>query len=201
VGCRRKGITGSRAGFQLYYSGSNSITNNMIADNQYGIYVFYMCNNNNIYHNNLIGNDIQVFNRYSTNTWDDGYPSGGNYWSDYSGSDANSDGIGDTPYVVDTTNKDNYPLFSSWGPVDSIGELVQDIEAMGLPTGLEDSLKTKLIDTLDLIEDEEYKAASNQLEAFINQVEAQCGKKLTEGQADQLIETAEIIIYMISNWI
>jgi hypothetical protein len=44
------------------------------------------------------------------NSWDAGYPSGGNYWSDYSGVDSNLDGIGDTPYVIDSSNVDHYPL-------------------------------------------------------------------------------------------
>jgi len=39
----------------------------------------------------------------------DGYPSGGNYWSDYIGIDANHDGIGDTPYTIDANNIDRYP--------------------------------------------------------------------------------------------
>ena len=34
----------------------------------------------------------------------------GNYWSKYNGSDANGDGVGDTPYIIDSNNKDNYPL-------------------------------------------------------------------------------------------
>jgi hypothetical protein len=46
------------------------------------------------------------------NVWDDGYPSGGNYWSDYAGTDANHDGIGDTPYIVDANNTDHYPLIN-----------------------------------------------------------------------------------------
>jgi hypothetical protein len=50
------------------------------------------------------------------NIWDNAYPSGGNYWSDYSGVDANSDGIGDTPYVIDTNNQDPYPLMNPWTP-------------------------------------------------------------------------------------
>jgi len=45
---------------------------------------------------------------------DYGYPSGGNYWSDYNGTDANHDGIGDTPYVIDTKNADNYPLMTPY---------------------------------------------------------------------------------------
>jgi nitrous oxidase accessory protein NosD len=36
----------------------------------------------------------------------------GNYWDDYSGIDENDDGIGDTPYIMDENNKDNYPLMT-----------------------------------------------------------------------------------------
>jgi hypothetical protein len=46
----------------------------------------------------------------SVNSWDNGVE--GNYWSDYHGADANRDGIGDTPYLIDETNKDNYPLMA-----------------------------------------------------------------------------------------
>jgi hypothetical protein len=49
------------------------------------------------------------------NAWDDGYPSGGNYWSDYTGTDANYDGIGDTPYTIDALNQDRYPLMGPFG--------------------------------------------------------------------------------------
>lgn len=40
--------------------------------------------------------------------WDNGEE--GNYWADYNGTDANRDGVGDTPYVIDGANVDNYPL-------------------------------------------------------------------------------------------
>jgi len=61
-------------------------------------------------------NTEQVNNYYSTNVWDNGYSSGGNYWSDYTGQDSDGDGVGDTPYVIDAENKDNYPFINPWAP-------------------------------------------------------------------------------------
>lgn len=76
---------------------------------------------NFIFHNNFIDNDPQVrkSGMIFVNTWDNGYPSGGNYWSDYTGVDANGDGIGDTPYIIDLTNigvinQDRYPLMAPY---------------------------------------------------------------------------------------
>jgi hypothetical protein len=59
------------------------------------------------------------YHKDSSNIWDDGYPSGGNFWSNHAVVDVKSglyqnetggDGIIDTPYVIDTNNKDRYPL-------------------------------------------------------------------------------------------
>jgi hypothetical protein len=58
-----------------------------------------------------------VFN--SNNTWDDGYPSGGNYWSDYrtrypGAVENDSSGIWNTPYNVSSGNIDRYPLMGMY---------------------------------------------------------------------------------------
>jgi len=110
----------------LFYSSGNTIMNNNLNDNWRGLFLY--SSNNRIYHNNFINNGVQVFtdkNVYA-NIWDNGYPSGGNYWSDYTGVDlkwgsdqdkSGSDGIGDTAYVVDGNNRDRYPLMKPWTPI------------------------------------------------------------------------------------
>ncbi|MEM3578285.1 MAG: NosD domain-containing protein [Candidatus Bathyarchaeia archaeon] len=105
-------------GIMLIGSTNNIITENTIANNTVaGIYLD-RSDNNQIYHNNIIANTPQATISESTCTWDNGYPSGGNYWSDYTGTDNNHDGIGDTPYTIDENNTDRYPLINTRGTHD-----------------------------------------------------------------------------------
>jgi parallel beta-helix repeat protein len=110
----------------LSYSENNIISENLF-NSQNGIYkqshiYISSSSNNKIYCNNFYFADCdltpapqQILTYNSVNVWDDGYPSVGNYWSDYNGTDANSDGIGDTPYFVNVNNQDRYPLMNPIG--------------------------------------------------------------------------------------
>jgi len=109
-------ISGNDWGASLYGSSSNTFKGNTLSHNTYGIDAVTESNNNLLYHNNFVENVEQVvWNPDCVNTWDNGYPSGGNYWSDYTGTDSNGDGIGDTAYIIDPMNKDRYPFMNPWG--------------------------------------------------------------------------------------
>jgi len=148
-------ITNNVFGIMLYFSSNNSISGNNVTANKYiGIWLSCESNNNSfsgnnvtnndygigldsssnntIYHNNFIDNAQQVyFDSGYANVWDDGYPSCGNYWSDYNGTDLQSglyqndtscDGIGDTPYTIDPWVYDHYPLMGMFSDFDATSD-------------------------------------------------------------------------------
>jgi len=97
----------------------NIFKNNELSNNSIAIST-YLSALNQIYHNNFVNNEEQAETQDSQNTFD--YLGEGNYWSDYNGTDANNNGIGDTPYVVGEQNVDNFPLM---GLFDSFNVLWQ----------------------------------------------------------------------------
>ncbi len=136
--------SGSKYAIRSGYSTFSNITRNIIRENEFGIHmgdsdvaniVYNDVSNNangtclntstgiHIYSNNFIDNGMQAWDDNETeNFWNDSYPSGGNYWSDYAGMDAKSgpsqdqpgsDGIGDQPYpIVGGFRNDTYPLMN-----------------------------------------------------------------------------------------
>lgn len=107
----KNNVTGSPYGVRLYASFNNTFKENNLFNNAIGIDI-QNSTDNTFHQNNFNSNKrhVQFFEIGYTNLWDDGYLSGGNYWSNYTGVDSNHDGIGDSAQVLDSSNKDNYPL-------------------------------------------------------------------------------------------
>jgi len=104
------------------YPSNNTISGNNITSNNVGIGIS-ASSDNRIYHNNFVNNTLHESITFdSFNVGDNDFE--GNYWDDYAGVDNDGDGIGDTPYIIDQSNQDNYPRmevfiipeFPSWTP-------------------------------------------------------------------------------------
>ncbi|MCK4444277.1 MAG: PKD domain-containing protein, partial [Thermoplasmata archaeon] len=138
-------------GVFLEGSSWNNFTENDFLHNDIGIRLGYYTENNTLYHNYFVLNyeNAEDFSEYiredwvivptgRKNIWDNGYPSGGNFWDDYAGRDMyhgpnqdslGSDGIGDTPhsiykiwegYPVPNKFEDRFPLTQLWATVQPV---------------------------------------------------------------------------------
>ncbi|MCW3136830.1 MAG: C25 family cysteine peptidase [Methanophagales archaeon] len=114
-------LTNTNVGIELFESDNCLISNNNISSNIWGGILIIDSNDNIIYANNFINNTCNAFSFGSANIWNSTeeitytYKGStytnymGNYWDNYTGSDANTDGIGDTPYSIDG-DEDYHPL-------------------------------------------------------------------------------------------
>ena len=120
-------------GIDLEDSANNTISRNNVSNSDVGIKL-EDSSSNSIYHNNLMGNIDPACDDDGTNSWDNGYPSGGNYWSDYvekypDAEEIDESGIWDTPYDISggAGAKDDYPLMEPWtGDTSQKGDLNSD---------------------------------------------------------------------------
>jgi len=106
-------------GIDLSFSSNNNCIRNCTICNNWigfsvpkGYYNNVLCpaDDNLIYSNNFIDNIIQAEDSCS-NHWNN--ETSGNYWNDYTGKDANIDGVGDTSYKIsEGNNRDYYPLMN-----------------------------------------------------------------------------------------
>lgn len=121
-------------GIHVLSSSNNTIIKNDISNNWRGINLVNS-SDNQIYHNNILSNSNQAYDDSTgENQWDDGYPSGGNHWSDWISPDTmtgpnqnitGSDGIVDNPYQIDLDSQDNYPLTE---PIDKIPPVITNLQ-------------------------------------------------------------------------
>jgi parallel beta-helix repeat protein len=131
----KSNISSNYEGIFIAFSPHNKLTSSDITENSYKGVTIDSSSSNRIYHNNFINNSDrsrQVYDNTGTNFWNETYPSGGNYWSDYSPScrdshdgssvpqySGSADGFCDEPYNINSTIKDYYPLKNAVGATSS----------------------------------------------------------------------------------
>jgi parallel beta-helix repeat protein len=98
-------------GLRIKGSAYTEVARNLFTDNQKGMYFCCGARHNTVFYNAFNNNSIwNGDDQVGSNHWDNKNIGKGNYWDDYSGTDADGDGIGDTPYTVSSKGQDNYPL-------------------------------------------------------------------------------------------
>ncbi len=105
----------TKSGITIHNSTDLILIYNEIYDSYKPIYLDVATHKTMISLNNLFNYTLNAEDDGVNNSWDDGIV--GNYWSNYTGEDANLDGIGDTPYNISGSAgaADNNPFMIPFG--------------------------------------------------------------------------------------
>ena len=104
-------------------------------------------------------------------------------------------------YVMDDTAPTSGSISGGWSlditagetPEQKIGDLQDLVASMGIHHGITNALESKLQNALDALAADDTAGACDWLQSFLNLVNAQTGKKISSGDAQQLTDAANDI--------
>jgi hypothetical protein len=98
-------------------------------------------------------------------------------------------GAGCTGYTLGVTGSG----IISGNPPQAINDLRDLVDSLGIHHGITNALDSKLQDALDALATDDTAGACDSLQSFLNLVNAQTGKKISSGDAQQLTDAANDI--------
>jgi parallel beta-helix repeat protein len=106
-------VTSNPNGVDIINCNGSTFIGNIFSSNIGSGISFSRSRNNLVLHNSFVGNGQHASNTLgSANSWNNSAE--GNYWSNYTGVDADLDGIGDTLHLIDTNNTDYHPFMGAF---------------------------------------------------------------------------------------
>jgi len=107
-------VSSNDVGARINHANGTTVRANTFHANEDTGILLKNAGNTTVFFNNFLTNAVQA-NASGDNRWYNETLQQGNYWDDYTGTDSNGNGIGDTPYNISGgNNQDLYPLMEPW---------------------------------------------------------------------------------------